>query len=78
VPLLSLSSGVTCLSFSDPDVADGQIYLLFIPGGVNFPPDGIRYMEPEQRYAITLQAGRVRDMFVAVRVRISHARVFVY
>ncbi|KAH9985738.1 hypothetical protein BJV77DRAFT_1031425 [Russula vinacea] len=33
---------------------DGQIYLLFIPGGVNFPLDGIRYMEHEQRYAIPL------------------------
>ena len=42
-------------------VADGQIYLLFIPGGVNFPLDGIRYMEHEQRYAIPLPAGRVRD-----------------
>ena len=46
--------------FSDA-VADGQIYLLFIPGGVNFPLDGIRYMEHEQRYAIPLPAGRVRD-----------------
>ncbi|KAI9448927.1 hypothetical protein F5148DRAFT_690415 [Russula earlei] len=37
---------------------DGQIYLLFIPGGVNFPLDGIRYMEHEQRYTIPLPGGR--------------------
>ena len=55
-PLLS----PTLPSLSDA-VADGQIYLLFIPGGVNFPLDGIRYMEHEQRYAIPLPAGRVRD-----------------
>jgi hypothetical protein len=54
---------VTYLSFSDPVAADGQIYLLFIPGGVNFPQDGIRYMEHEQRYTIPLQPGRVRDVF---------------
>jgi len=41
--------------------ADGQIYLLFIPGGVNFPLDGVRYMEHEHRYTIPLQGGRVRD-----------------
>jgi len=68
VPPFFLSSGVTCLSFSDPVAADGQIYLLFIPGGVNFPQDGIRYMEPEQRYTIPLPAARVRDVFSAVLV----------
>ena len=41
--------------------ADGQIYLIFIPGGVNFPLDGVRYMEHEHRYTIPLQGGRVRD-----------------
>jgi len=38
---------------------DGQIYLLFIPGGLNFPLDGIRWMEHEQRYAIPVTGGRV-------------------
>jgi hypothetical protein len=75
LPPLLLSSGVTCLSFSDPVPADGQIFLLFIPGGVNFPQDGIRYMEHEQRYTIPLPAGRVRDVFAAVRVCILHTHV---
>jgi hypothetical protein len=56
---------VTRLPLSDAVSADGQIYLLFIPGGVNFPQDGIRYMEHEQRYTIPLPAGRVRDVFAA-------------
>ena len=56
---------MTHLSFSDPVAADGQIYLLFIPGGVNFPQDGIRYMEHEQRYTLPLPNGRVRDVFAA-------------
>ncbi|KAH9960102.1 hypothetical protein BC827DRAFT_1297105 [Russula dissimulans] len=37
---------------------DGQIYLLFIPGGVSFPFDGIRYLEHEHRYTIPLPGGR--------------------
>ncbi|KAF8477963.1 hypothetical protein DFH94DRAFT_694145 [Russula ochroleuca] len=37
------------LPFLSDAVADGQIYLLIIPGGVNFQQDGIRYMEQEQR-----------------------------
>ena len=57
-------------------VVDGQIYLLFIQGGVNFPLDGIRYMEHEQRYTIPLPAGRVRDWFpssrFASRIRTSY------
>ena len=44
-----------------PCAADGQLYLLFIPGGVNFPLDGVRYMEHEHRYTIPLPGGRVRD-----------------
>ncbi len=72
VPPLLLSSGVTNISFSDA-VADGQIYLLYIQGGVNFPLDGIRYLEHEQRYTIPLPAGRVCDVFATVRVCISYA-----
>ena len=71
VPRL-LSSGETCLPFSNLVAADGQIYLLFIPGGVNFPQDGIRYMEHEQRYTIPLPAGRVR---AAIRVCIAYTRI---
>jgi hypothetical protein len=63
--------------FSDPLAADGKIYLLFIPGGINFPQDGIRYMEHEQRYTIPLPAGRVRDVFAAVRVCISRTHAFI-
>ncbi|KAH9973931.1 hypothetical protein BJV74DRAFT_195182 [Russula compacta] len=44
---------------------DGQIYLLFIPGGVNFPLDGIRYMEHELRYTIPLPGGRELEVFDA-------------
>ncbi|KAH9048737.1 hypothetical protein EDB84DRAFT_1434146 [Lactarius hengduanensis] len=44
---------------------DGQIYLLFIPGGVNFPLDGVRYMEAEQRYSIPIQGGRELEVIEA-------------
>ncbi|KAF8272629.1 hypothetical protein EI94DRAFT_1769715 [Lactarius quietus] len=44
---------------------DGQIYLLFIPGGVNFPQDGVRYMETEQRYSIPVQGGRELEVVEA-------------
>ncbi|KAI0292831.1 hypothetical protein B0F90DRAFT_1644717 [Multifurca ochricompacta] len=44
---------------------DGQIYLLFIPGGVNFPLDGVRYMENEQRYSIPIQGGRELEIIEA-------------
>jgi hypothetical protein len=47
---------------------DGQIFLLFIPGGVPFPMDGIRYMEHEQRYSISIQGGRVRDWWHHLRI----------
>lgn len=58
---------MTYQSFSDLAAADGQIYLLFVPGSVNFPLDGVRYLEHEQRYTIPLPAGRVRDMFTTVQ-----------
>jgi hypothetical protein len=70
-----LSSGVTYLSFSDAVATDGQIYLLFIPGGVNFPIDGVRYMEHEQRYTIPLQNGRVRGWFATVGVCLSYTHI---
>jgi len=60
---------------------DGQIYLLFIPGGVNFPQDGIRYMEHEQRYTLPLPAGRelevveARHGFVPLSGEMSASRV---
>lgn len=44
---------------------DGQIYLLFISGGVSFPLDGVRYMETEQRYSIPIQGGRELEVVEA-------------
>ncbi|KAN0139693.1 hypothetical protein V8E53_002355 [Lactarius tabidus] len=44
---------------------DGQIYLFFIPGGVNFPLDGVRYLEQEQRYSIPIQGGRELEVVEA-------------
>ncbi|KAI0292392.1 hypothetical protein BC826DRAFT_936865 [Russula brevipes] len=52
---------------------DGQIFLLFIPGGVNFPLDGIRYMEHEHRYAIPLQGGRELEVSEARHGFIPHS-----
>ncbi|KAI0265690.1 hypothetical protein BC834DRAFT_878455 [Gloeopeniophorella convolvens] len=44
---------------------DGQIYLLFVPGGVNFPIDGVRYMENEQRYTMPAGGGRELEVIEA-------------
>ncbi|KAH9971997.1 hypothetical protein BGW80DRAFT_1317512 [Lactifluus volemus] len=60
---------------------DGQIFLLFIPGNVPFPPDGIRYLEHEQRYSIPVQGGRelevleTRHGFVPLSGEIGAARI---
>lgn len=48
-------------------IIDGQIYLLFIPGGVVFPLDGVRYLEHDQRYSFPIQGGRVRDWWHRLR-----------
>ncbi|KAI0060462.1 hypothetical protein BV25DRAFT_1908449 [Artomyces pyxidatus] len=44
---------------------DGQLCLLFIPAQFSFPPDGIRFLEQEQRYAIPIAGGRELEVIEA-------------
>ncbi|KAI0049457.1 hypothetical protein FA95DRAFT_1556937 [Auriscalpium vulgare] len=44
---------------------DGQLCLLFIPPHFSFPPDGIRFLEQEQRYNIPIAGGRELEVMEA-------------
>ncbi|KIP02984.1 hypothetical protein PHLGIDRAFT_37652 [Phlebiopsis gigantea 11061_1 CR5-6] len=41
---------------------DGQLFLIFVPSQMQFPIDGVRYQEQEQRYTIPLGNGRELEL----------------
>ncbi|KAF8196886.1 hypothetical protein K438DRAFT_1933985 [Mycena galopus ATCC 62051] len=44
---------------------EGQTFLLFIPGQGNFPIDGVRYQEPENKYTVSVNiSGTPRELEV--------------
>jgi len=44
-------------------IAEGQIFLLFLPPQSPFPIDGIRFQEQEVKYTIPLGNNRVSSLF---------------